>query len=173
MSITQTPSAEQPVVHRKKKAFTVKHGRPETIRVSEIKSKQPKMKLSDSWDLLEESWPKAFDHKDPKPLKIGILADLVNTKKETTRLADLKRSLSRYCNSIEYQRALMNSEHRIDIDGLPAGEIIKTHKVFACKKMKSIIEKIKKCKAERKKKKKAEKPKKAPKNNLKNAKKSA
>jgi ProP effector len=80
---------------------------------------------------LETTFPKAFDFKDPKPLKIGIQKDF-NLETPFSR-AQRSKVIRSYVNSPSYLTALVNGQWRYNLNGEPVEEISQKHKDYAAK----------------------------------------
>ncbi|MBU2711622.1 ProQ/FINO family protein [Zooshikella harenae] len=76
-----------------------------------------------SYLLLAEQWPKAFDIKCPKPLKVGIKEDLL--KVTDVSEGQVKQGLRWYCHRSVYEKTLKQGAVRIDQFGEPAGLVSK------------------------------------------------
>jgi hypothetical protein len=87
-------------------------------------------------DRLCEAFPECFNRLAPKPLQIGIgaevfaLAGLHPTFAEVTR-TQLRRSLKFYIHRFTYRKALATGGPRYGLDGQPAGEVTPDQQVFA------------------------------------------
>jgi hypothetical protein len=69
------------------------------------------------------------------PLKIGILADLVNAG---VGQATAKAFLKYYTGRAKYIRAVASGVNRFNLDGTVAGEIAEKHRAFAVEQLKGI-----------------------------------
>jgi ProP effector len=67
--------------------------------------------------LLCQRWPKCFDLKDRRPLKIGIANDLKHELGDATLRPELKAALNLYCGSVGYLSALKAGISRLDLRG--------------------------------------------------------
>ena len=77
---------------------------------------------------LAELFPAVFSPGVPKPLKLRIQGDLqLRAPGVFTRKA-LSAFLHRHTTSTAYLRSLVNSPHRFDLDGAPAGEVAAEHR---------------------------------------------
>lgn len=77
---------------------------------------------------LAELFPAVFSPGVPKPLKLRIQGDLqLRAPGVFTRKA-LSAFLHRHTSSTAYLRTLVNSPHRFDLDGAPAGEVAAEHR---------------------------------------------
>ncbi|EDZ5934478.1 proQ/FINO family protein [Salmonella enterica] len=71
-------------------------------------------------------WPELFDMNNPKPLKVGVLDDLmqdISARNLTIGTGVLKATLVRYTHRIRYQKALAAGGARYDLNGQPCGEV--------------------------------------------------
>ncbi|MCP4410026.1 MAG: hypothetical protein GY807_20245, partial [Gammaproteobacteria bacterium] len=86
---------------------------------------------------LTERFPIAFpkDYEAIKPLKIGIYEDLCEALGEDVDKALLKTVLKNQTSRDGYLLALMRQDHRIDLQGQPAGTITEDAKALASKKI--------------------------------------
>lgn len=76
--------------------------------------------------LLEGFWPSAFSFRAPKPLKIGILDEMVIDAASRGLPFDhavLKEAVKRYTLCYGYQRALFKCAERYGLQGEVAGEV--------------------------------------------------
>lgn len=83
-----------------------------------------------------------FSFRKPKPLKVGIAADLmadVETRGLPFTLEMLKSSLAIYTNRIDYLRALADGCQRIGLDGNPAGEPTEEQRARARKQLRHLL----------------------------------
>ncbi|ECK6865712.1 proQ/FINO family protein [Salmonella enterica] len=71
-------------------------------------------------------WPELFDLDNPKPLKVGVLDDLmqdISARNLTIGAGVLKAAIASYTRRIRYQKALAAGGARYDLNGQPCGEI--------------------------------------------------
>lgn len=78
--------------------------------------------------LLRERFPHAFKH--PRPLKVGILADLVEALPQVPA-AMLAKVLAHHCRRIAYQAGVAAGSERVDLSGRPAGTVEPGHQQAA------------------------------------------
>jgi len=142
------------VTVRRKKAFTVNKGKvvPKSPqkRAQEKTGHKNKPTLKESLAMLETRWPKLFNVKNPKPLKIGTFAEIV--KRENLSSEECKNialAIRRYCNSLGYQVSMLKSTHRYDLEGKESGKVEPNHRNLANVKMNNIKKKIAKRKKKR------------------------
>lgn len=80
------------------------------------------------------TFPAAFSRHTPKPLKVGIeseiFAKLPEDNEELSR-RKVRLALKIYTRTLAYQKAILESEERIDLDGKAAGAIEPSHKEHA------------------------------------------
>jgi sRNA-binding protein len=72
---------------------------------------------------LGERFPKCFDLRRSKPLKIGINADLVAAMAGEMTPVQIGAALARYVHGIAYKRSLLAGTPRVDLQGRPAGTV--------------------------------------------------
>ncbi|ECA2717289.1 proQ/FINO family protein [Salmonella enterica subsp. enterica serovar Braenderup] len=73
-----------------------------------------------------ELWPELFDLDNPKPLKVGVLDDLmqdISNRNLTIGAGVLKAAIASYTRRIRYQKALAAGGARYDLNGQPYGEV--------------------------------------------------
>ncbi|EAU9423833.1 proQ/FINO family protein [Salmonella enterica] len=71
-------------------------------------------------------WPELFNLDNPKPLKVGVLDDLmqdINARNLTIGAGVLKAAIASYTRRIRYQKALAAGGARYDLNGEPCGEV--------------------------------------------------
>lgn len=99
---------------------------------------EKKAKRDEALQWLCERFPEVFHWKNPKPLKIGILKDLLalrlEERKDLSRL-NLQMALSFYTSRVSYLRAVVGGDQRFDLVGNPVEEIQKDHKEDAQKRL--------------------------------------
>ena len=74
-----------------------------------------------------EKYPKCFNLKDRKPLKIGIDEDILQ-ENSNINTENLKKAIGYYCGNIHYHGSFAESTHRIDLNGKPCQIIDAPHK---------------------------------------------
>ncbi|EAW3103125.1 proQ/FINO family protein [Salmonella enterica] len=71
-------------------------------------------------------WPELFNLDNPKPLRVGVLDDLmqdISARNLTIGAGVLKAAIASYTRRIRYQKALAAGGARYDLNGQPCGEI--------------------------------------------------
>ncbi|HCL5065944.1 TPA: ProQ/FinO family protein, partial [Salmonella enterica] len=71
-------------------------------------------------------WPELFNLDNPKPLRVGILDDLmqdISARNLTIGAGVLKAAIASYTRRIRYQKALAAGGDRYDLNGQPCGEV--------------------------------------------------
>lgn len=71
-------------------------------------------------------WPELFDLDNPKPLKVGLLDDLMQdiaARSLTIGAGVLKAAIASYTRRIRYKKALAAGGARYDLNGQPCGEV--------------------------------------------------
>jgi len=111
--LTEAPVAsEQPPLS---KAERIARNRAKKIRQGEA-----------ALPLLILLWPSVFSLTAPKPLKIGIKEDVIAYAAERgleLNKAQISAALMVYINRVEYRLAVAQGGQRVDLHGLPAGEV--------------------------------------------------
>lgn len=101
-------------------------------------SESKRQACKETFERVLEKYPKAFfgkDSPDTKPLKVGILNDLVEANPDLKPWI-LRRFLDQYAMKNRYLRATARGGFRVDLQGNPAGEVLPTHAEYAAKKLK-------------------------------------
>lgn len=84
--------------------------------------------------MLRESWPLLFAQEPLKPMKTGIMQDLI-TDAEKRHIdfpgLEIGKALKRYTRTIPYQMALANGSQRYGIDGQPNGVVTEEQRRMA------------------------------------------
>ncbi|EFU5480772.1 proQ/FINO family protein [Salmonella enterica subsp. enterica serovar Muenchen] len=71
-------------------------------------------------------WPELFDLDNPKPLKVGIIDDLmqdISARNLMVGTGVLKATLARYTHRIRYKKAVCAGGARYDLNGKSYGEV--------------------------------------------------
>lgn len=87
-------------------------------------------------DRLCAAFPACFSRTAPKPLKIGLVEELMALAGVHPALTDLsctqlRRALEVYTDAPAYRKALVNGGPRYDLDGQPVGEVTPYQQAFA------------------------------------------
>ena len=80
---------------------------------------------------LAELFPALFGAGRALPIKLRVQADIQQRAPGVFTRKSLSPFLHRYTTSTAYLKALVNSQHRFDLDGAPAGEIDDVHRQAA------------------------------------------
>jgi ProP effector len=73
--------------------------------------------------LLCDRFPQAFSRRGPRPLKIGVYADVFAALSGAVEPRDLKSALRAYTSNASYLRALSAGADRVGLDGTSAGTV--------------------------------------------------
>jgi sRNA-binding protein len=117
---------------------------PEDIEAKRASFKQ--FQATKAW--LEETFPKAFNFKNPKPLKLGIQHNLLSVTCPFSK-GSLRHCLGIYAHSKTYLEAIVQEKWRYDLNGEKAEEVTQDQKDHALKMLvhkKALSEKNKKTK---------------------------
>ncbi|EFV1988381.1 prop effector [Salmonella enterica] len=71
-------------------------------------------------------WPELFNLDNPKPLKVGVLDDLMQdiiARNLTIGAGVLKAAIASYTRRIRYKKAIRAGGARYDLNGQPCGEV--------------------------------------------------
>ena len=96
--------------------------------------------------LLTTLWPELFDFNAPRPLKIGIMDDmLVSAKAQSIplQLADIRLCLRTYTLRTRYQKSLINGGERFDLNGEPCGIVTPEQQEMAKQTLSNMHKKVK------------------------------
>ncbi len=93
--------------------------------------KVPEMTPSECARQLKERFPALFAGSAAKPLKLRIQADIKERAPGVFTKAVMSAFLRRHTGTTAYLIALTKAEHRVDLDGQPAGEITDEHRQVA------------------------------------------
>ena len=113
--------AAKPATAAPAKAQTAKSRKTAKARIRKIKR-------------LVEHWPELFNREAPKPLKVGILHDVIadiDARGIQFGTGSLKAALAGYTQSTSYLRALSSGGQRYDLTGQPAGEVTPEQQTIA------------------------------------------
>jgi len=84
--------------------------------------------------MLRESWPLLFTQEPLKPMKTGIMQDLI-TDAEKRQIdfpgLEIGKALKRYTRTIPYQLALASDSQRYNIHGQPDGVVTEEQRQMA------------------------------------------
>ena len=100
-------------------------------------SKKSRERASAAMALLGERFPRCFDERNRRPLKIGINADVVVAMAGTMTARDVANALRFYTGSVLYQRALTAGVGRLDLDGNLAGRVTPQEEAAALAKQRA------------------------------------
>jgi ProP effector len=93
--------------------------------------KAPEMTPSECARQLKDRFPALFAGAAAKPLKLRIQADIKERAPGVFTKAVMSAFLRRHTGTTAYLIALTKAEHRVDLDGQPAGEITDEHRQVA------------------------------------------
>jgi ProP effector len=87
-------------------------------------------------ETLASRFPQCFaiyEHRR-RPLKVGIRDDVIAAMAGVMSADEVASALRYYTNAVVYQRTLIASASRIDLDGNPAGTVTPDEEAFAWEK---------------------------------------
>ncbi|EMF3490616.1 ProQ/FinO family protein [Salmonella enterica] len=90
-------------------------------------------------------WPELFNLDNPKPLRVGVLDDLmqdISARNLTIGAGVLKAAIASYTRRIRYQKALAAGGARYDLNGEPCGEVTETAIKNATERLKALERKF-------------------------------
>ncbi len=93
---------------------------------------------------LYTAYPAAFHAKNKKPLKVGILDDIVAalTPDQPTK-AHIQKAVCYYVGDVWYQRSVVEQEVRYDLNGKAAGVVTADQKMHAAELIEQVKKKMK------------------------------
>ena len=74
-------------------------------------------------ELLSDRFPQTFDRNGPRPLKVGVYAEVLAALGDAVQPRDLQSALRAYTSNARYLRALSAGACRVGLDGNPAGTV--------------------------------------------------
>jgi ProP effector len=87
--------------------------------------------------MLCQRWPKCFDLKNRRPLKIGIAHDLVRELGDAVSQPELKGALNLYCGHLVYLSTLRAGTSRLDLHGNEVGIVSREDELRAATRLKA------------------------------------
>lgn len=96
--------------------------------------------IQNTIDKMCRDFPRLFNKKHPKPLKIGILDDFLKTSQGTSKTR-YRKALHMYTTMRQYQQAIINHANRYDLTGEACGEVTQPQKELALSKLNTKISK--------------------------------
>lgn len=82
-------------------------------------------------EILTTLWPKTFSWSDPKPLKIGMREDVLESTESEDEKKTLDVALNCYVRRIKYATSPINHTHRYDLNGNENGLVTEKEKEHA------------------------------------------
>ena len=105
----------------------------------ETKKSEKKRQIYKVVEILVKKYPKIFNKKEPKPLKIGILEDIAEDLGEELSKTEIKKGLKYYTSAIQYHQAIMAERYRVNLNGNRVSLISEEHKEFAQKQLGKLL----------------------------------
>jgi len=82
-----------------------------------------------------DRFPQTFDRDGPRPLKVGVYADVLAALGDAVQPRDLQSALRAYTSNARYLRALSAGACRVGLDGKPAGTVTPEDEAVAKKRL--------------------------------------
>jgi len=82
-----------------------------------------------------DRFPQTFDRDGPRPLKVGVYADVLAALGDAVQPRDLQSALRAYTSNARYLRALSGGACRVGLDGKPAGTVTPEAETVAKKRL--------------------------------------
>lgn len=105
----------------------------------ETKKSEKKRQIYKVIEILVKKYPKIFNKKDPKPLKLGILEDIAEDLGEELSKTEIKKGLKYYTSAKQYHQAIMAERYRVNLRGNRVSLISEEHKEFAQKQLGKVL----------------------------------
>jgi sRNA-binding protein len=94
-------------------------------------SYEKKKRVLASVKCLKKTYPKCFDRKNPKPLKKGIMNDILQQGLWKQSKTSLKHAISFYVGSPLYHQAILEGNFRINLNGENVEEVNESEKEYS------------------------------------------
>ncbi|EFM4132400.1 ProQ/FINO family protein [Escherichia coli] len=97
-------------------------------------SESKKQRQKEAKALLEGFWPELFRFNKPRPLKMGVFADLVEDAKQRGLPFGediIRAAITIYTCRYAYQKSLSKVRERFNLSGEPEGEVTAEQKEYA------------------------------------------
>ena len=112
------------------RAEPLKKKRQETfLSLENVPKKKKSPFISLNW--LAKTYPRCFNLRNPKPLKKGIIEDILKQGLWIDSKTSLRSALTFYVASPSYHRVLLQEKFRYDLDGKRVEEITEAEKEFS------------------------------------------
>ena len=97
-------------------------------------------KQKECLDFLCKRFPQCFSRQSPKPLKINIFYDIVDTlgKEAPFSKSTLRKTLQFYCYNFNYLNSVLKISRRVGLDGKEIGEVDSAHITYTTDKIRQI-----------------------------------
>ena len=82
-----------------------------------------------------DRFPQTFDRNGPRPLKVGVYADVLAALGDAVQPRDLQPALRAYTSNARYLRALSAGACRVGLDGKPAGTVTSEDEAVARRRL--------------------------------------
>lgn len=102
---------------------------PRTVSVNQTQKMQSRLARKKALEWLAKTYPKAFDNTDSiRPLKVGIISDILKDAKESLEqdgisMSKLRQALAYFTQQMEYLTCLKAREMRVDLEGNSVSEV--------------------------------------------------
>lgn len=119
---------------------------PHTVVINQLQKQKAKQLRQEALNWLATRFPEAFDNRVRiRPLKIGIIQDLLQYAEEAEQAgiskAKLREAVNIFTRRLDYLICLKAREMRIDLEGKPVAEVNKEDAEKAASKLKKRLEK--------------------------------
>ena len=90
-------------------------------------------------ELLCDRFPQTFNRNAPRPLKVGVYADVLTALGDAVQPRDLQSALRAYTSNARYLRAISVGAPRIGLDGKPVGTVTSEDEAVAKKRLVDLV----------------------------------
>ena len=125
---------ENKYIDNKKCTTTSDKQQPKALSHQLVDKDKPQLiKTRNTIGWLCDRFPDCFNYKNIRPLKQLIHKDIISSlspEDEVTKM-DIMRALTCYTRHGAYLKSIIAQDHRIDLQGQPAGDVEESHKTYA------------------------------------------
>src|SRR6516162_9944517 len=102
-------------------------------------SKTASARIAAVIELLCDRFPQTFSRRGPRPLKVGVYADVLTALGDAVQPRDLQSALRAYTSNARYLRAISVGAPRIGLDGKPVGTVTSEDEAVAKKRLVDLV----------------------------------
>jgi ProP effector len=130
-----TPNPAKKPLEGKTLVRAADNGKPEKLKKppaqmkKDLKGRLEKIKAVQAW--LEETWPNAFNLKEPKPLKRHIDQEILSQAEDRFSKLQIRRAIHAYTKRQAYLEAILKADGRYDLQGNKVEEIKENEQTYS------------------------------------------